>query len=402
VGVMRRLTRIAVPVAVTAGLLVPFPLASASAAPLVPPAGTGGWTVVPSPGPPRWESLAGVAATSASDVWAVGTNAAVALSNGITKPLAEHWNGKKWRVVAVPDGTYTGANELFAVTAPAPDDVWAVGRSIDTSAPSEPQAALAERWNGTSWSVATLPAVSGDPELYDVAADSPDDIWAVGVHETNTPEPPYYVTLAEHYNGSFWTEVPTQNPGQQDDILAAVAVAGPSDAWAVGHQVAPGYAEATLAEHWNGRNWRAVPTPNVAGASFISLESVAIISPDDVWAAGSYDTSKVSGVMFEHWNGQEWSLVASPAVGGYTLTGLAVINPRQVWGVGGYTATLSEEWNGTTWTTVPTPDPGTMDNQLSAVTAIPGTDRLVAVGYQESTGPSRTLILTRDAHRGSG
>jgi hypothetical protein len=70
-------------------------------------------------------SLAGVAAISASDAWAVG----YAFFGVNTKSLAEHWNGKSWRVIKSAN---TGTGDQFkAVYAVSSADVWAVGSYFD-------------------------------------------------------------------------------------------------------------------------------------------------------------------------------------------------------------------------------------------------------------------------------
>src|SRR5436305_1036172 len=63
-------------------------------------------------------SLGGVAAVSAHEIWAVGSNAA--------HTLTEHWNGTLWSVVRSPNGPL-GAGTLNAVTAISANDVWTVG-----------------------------------------------------------------------------------------------------------------------------------------------------------------------------------------------------------------------------------------------------------------------------------
>jgi hypothetical protein len=64
----------------------------------------------------------GVAALSSSSVWAVGF-----FSNGPNfRTLSEHWNGQRWSVI--PSRSIAGTdNQLYAVTTPAANDIWAIG-----------------------------------------------------------------------------------------------------------------------------------------------------------------------------------------------------------------------------------------------------------------------------------
>src|SRR5579859_1934531 len=82
------------------------------------------WTQVPSPdpgGPNRTNSLNGVAATSASNAWAVGN-----YSNGTAfRTLIAHWDGAFWTRVASPNpGGRTRFNGLFGVAARSTGDAW--------------------------------------------------------------------------------------------------------------------------------------------------------------------------------------------------------------------------------------------------------------------------------------
>ena len=58
------------------------------------------WKLVASQSPGNDSNeLDGVAADSASDVWAVGNYQ----TNGVVQTLVEHWNGSAWSVVASPN-----------------------------------------------------------------------------------------------------------------------------------------------------------------------------------------------------------------------------------------------------------------------------------------------------------
>ncbi len=90
------------------------------------PCGNGaGWNIVPAPDDGSYTNgLYGVAALSQSDAWVVGEQYSYAYSSYV--PLIEHWNGTAWSVV---QAAQYGVS-LRAVTAIAPDDVWAVGLGL--------------------------------------------------------------------------------------------------------------------------------------------------------------------------------------------------------------------------------------------------------------------------------
>src|SRR5207248_3811435 len=127
------------------------------------------WSVVSSPNPGSGlDFLFGVAAVSASNVWAVGYN---------QQTLIEHWNGSNWSIVSSPSPG-SGANFLFGVAAVSQTNAWAVGYSIDIHSPYQ---TLIEHWNGSRWIVVSSPnAGSRDTRPEGVAASSNSIACAVG------------------------------------------------------------------------------------------------------------------------------------------------------------------------------------------------------------------------------
>jgi hypothetical protein len=92
------------------------------------PSCCGKWRVVKSPNPGTIHNgFNSVAAISANDVWAVGSEG----NQGSTQTLIEHWNGSTWSVVKSPNPSAT-ANSLSGVAAISSSNVWAVGNSYDS------------------------------------------------------------------------------------------------------------------------------------------------------------------------------------------------------------------------------------------------------------------------------
>ena len=63
-----------------------------------------------------------------------------------------HWNGAAWQPVAAPEGA-SGTGALYAVTALAPDDVWAVGFEATSDGDTN---ALTIHWDGDAWNVDSI------------------------------------------------------------------------------------------------------------------------------------------------------------------------------------------------------------------------------------------------------
>src|SRR5262249_39406321 len=71
--------------------------------------------------------------------------------------------------------------------------------------------------------------------------------------------------------------------------LNPAASVSANDVWAVGSAENPLGTDQLLAEHWDGTVWSIVPTPAVVTGT---LSGVAAISSNDVWAGGGFLLSR--------------------------------------------------------------------------------------------------------------
>jgi len=181
------------------------------------------WSVIPSPnvGPEVDNSLAGVAAVSSNDVWAVGTQQPTNLTDPST--LILHWDGSAWTIV--PNISPEGGH-LSAAAAVTGNDVWATGYSeLGT---------LAEHWDGASWSIVQTPGIRGSEPLFlpSVVALSSNNVWAVGeFFQTRFSRSR---TLTEQWNGTSWVLVQSPNAGADHNELFGVDATPGGTLWAVG------------------------------------------------------------------------------------------------------------------------------------------------------------------------
>jgi hypothetical protein len=264
--------------------------ASASAAPVALNWNGTAWSSVPTPTPsgstPNW-LLKSVAASSASDAWAVGEQSS---GTKIHDSLYEHWNGTAWSVVA-------GPNEgiLNAVLDFSPANAWAFA---DFSV---------LHWNGTKWSV-----VSGALNALAVSADGPSDIWGI-----------YRNDQVTHYNGKSWS-VDTLG-GQVGTVFESVVALSPADVW-VGGGIDGG---GPVLEHFNGTSWKVMSTPSsFAGAGVFAI---AARSDSDLWIFSVHDPLTAS-VLLAHWNGSSWTTSPSPIPADTSVSiGSAASSPSHVW-----------------------------------------------------------------------
>lgn len=81
--------------------------------------------------------------------------------------------------------------------------------------------------------------------------------------------------LAEHWNGSVWTQTPTPNVQFFDEKLLAVSAASASDVWATGSTNQTDFASTNpITAHFDGTTWTIVPTPATIGGSKSVLDGV--------------------------------------------------------------------------------------------------------------------------------
>ncbi|MGP4104621.1 hypothetical protein [Nonomuraea sp. KM90] len=108
--------------------------------------------------------------------------------------------------------------------------------------------------------------------------------------------------------------------------------------WAVG-TVTDEWSSEPAAAHFDGRPWQRTPLPAVTPAgSDVQLTSVLAVAPDDVWAAGNYQTPEGNlGPLLFRWNGTAWRAVAVGKEG--ELTGLSR-DGGTVWVVGNETTSV--------------------------------------------------------------
>ncbi len=336
-------------------------------------------------------SLSGVAVTPGGRAWAVGYSA----GPGGASTLIEAWTGVKWAIVASPNGGNV-ENILNAVAATSGRDAWAVG----SYAKGGSVRTLIEHWNGVGWKLVPSPnagGTAGRDVLNGVAATSPDNAWAVGQYWNGHA----LQTLIEHWNGRRWTLVRSPDPGGPDrlDSLSAVT-ATLTTAWAVGsYKIGPNPPR-TLTEEWADGSWHVVPSPSPGAAGAADSLSGVAAGGTGVWAVGrTIDPHSVQGrPLAERWTGQAWQVAPSQNPGGVTpdnlLSGVAVGGPSKAWAVGTYQkgnlgVTLVEHLVGGTWRAVPSPNVGGPDYR-NAVAASSST--AWAVGQYAQGTSTRTLI----------
>jgi hypothetical protein len=274
-----------------------------------------------------------------------------------------------WKVVPSPNGNgSSGLNTLAVVSAHA---IWAVGNVSNPV--THVRTTLIEFWNGSRWSIVSNPNPSSTyNNFYSIAAVSPKDVWAVGFYANAVGTAQ---TLIEHWNGMQWRVVPSPNVANDNNELLSVAAASSKAVWAVGFKFDSNGNQSALIERWDGAHWRIVPSPSLNANE--TLSGVAALAANDAWAVGTSNLN--TQTLIEHWNGSRWNVVKSNDGGG-ELRGVKAASSNDVWvvgdaptGAGGASQTLIEHWNGTRWQVIPSPQV-TTPALLSGVVAVSAKD----------------------------
>jgi hypothetical protein len=267
------------------------------------------------------------------------------------KTLAEGWNGSVWFVQRTRRVSQTIPSEFSGVSCTSPTACTAVGREGSFS----DTRTLAERWDGTSWTVQPTAAVSGASiNLASVSCPSPSACVAVGTGAGFGPP------LAEHWDGTTWTTKPTVDPRptESDSLFSGVSCTSATACTAVGATInnasaTPPGTVFTLAERWNGSSWTVQPTPNPGGSG--SFKAVSCTSATSCFAVGFGG----AGTLAAHWNGSTWTVQPTPSPGSFN--GVSCTSDTACTAVGSYfngtrLVTVAARWNGSVWTAQTTPN----------------------------------------------
>ena len=172
-------------------------------------------------------------------------------------------------------------------------------------------------------------------ELYGITALSASDIWAVGIANNIGTR---FSTATLHWDGQTWNYVPSPDVGTDENYLYGVAARASNDVWAVGAAYSSGSYIQMMILHWDGNQWSVVPTP--AGFIWGRLYSVVAPAANDAWAVGASDR----GTVLLHWNGTQWSVSPLPP-NNNSVSALAALAPNDVWATGSDIL----HWNGVQW-----------------------------------------------------
>jgi len=339
-----------------------------------------GWTWQPFPFPVAAAGSAGmgqVSCASARFCEAVGSYQGVAG----TQPLAAVWNGTSWRLQYPPAPAGAQFEQFDAVSCASPTfcEAWGGGNA------GNPGPTIAERWDGKSWHMQTVPSNT-----------TVDSVSCVSARFCEAVGSSAGVADADVWNGSSWRAQTMPGPG---GTLAGVSCAATAFCEAVGEYFSNGNVLGQAAV-WNGKAWSAQVPPNPATAGVTDLNAVSCVSASACEAGG--DSRAAQGdpprALAEAWNGHSWrlrSVVAPLGATSNSLRDVSCVSAAFCEAVGshsdnaGNTVNLAEIWNGTSWTVQATPSPlnefGPTSDQLTSISC-------VSTQFCEAVGPASAEV----------
>jgi hypothetical protein len=274
-------------------------------------------------------------------------------------PFVERWNGTSWSVQTIPNpgGTVLGyyyGKSLDSVSCGASTDCVALGSSGD----------LVLHWNGTSWSDAGHVAVPTgfDGTFTGVSCKAANSCFFAGYDDQGMQH-----TVVQKWNGSTFTQQNTSTSdisGATDTALGASSCVGSSFCMGVGsYLVSNDYTwPASDVTSNGGSTWTANTAFGVpAYTQYAVLNGVSCTTSSSCEAVGYYSTgSGQSGPLAYKWNGTSWSAPQTvPTPSGVTmmqLNGVSCTSASACTAVGsaqlgdGTFTPVAERWNGSTWT----------------------------------------------------
>jgi hypothetical protein len=223
--------------------------------------------------------------------------------------LSEVWNGTVWAIEPALNPVHVPYSVLQAVSCTATDACTAVGARYSNT--SKIEAVLAERWNGSAWSLeaARNPNDSSTTSLLSVSCTSTTACTAAGYYASPTTS---RAVLIESWNGTAWRIQKKHDPSYAaSGELLSISCASPSACIAVGYYMNTSHGAFALIEAWNGTVWAVQKLPRVQGSYGSRLSAVSCAAVNACTAVGAFH--RVSRQWAAAWNGSTWTVEAIPS-----------------------------------------------------------------------------------------
>ncbi len=262
--------------------------------------------------------LSGTSCSSSTSCEAVGR---YLNSSGYNVTLAEKWTGSEWKLQSTPNPGGGGA--LTGISCTSASECTAVGFYMYSVSETK---TLAMRWNGTSWETQTTPNGAGS-KLTELTGVSCTNFFVLGVMKKECIASGYaknllgaYEAIAERWNGSEWTlkTLPKPEEAQKASYLLGVSCATSSECEGVGYYEDSSKVDVALTEKWSGyygTTWSVQSAPIREGAKLTKLNGVSCVAKEalECETVGEFITStEKRRTLGAGYAGSHWTVQYSP------------------------------------------------------------------------------------------
>jgi hypothetical protein len=241
----------------------------------------GGWKIETSPTPAN-SALTGVSCAAPTSCVAVGSAA--------NHMLAEAWDVSSWMLESTPDPPGATASQLNTVSCSSPTACTAVGFVQDELGGFDNT--LAARWDGTNWTIQNTPNAAQTQAGVSITSDQLNGVSCASETACTAVGSNSDTTLAERWDGSTWTIQSTPVPSDGSPaVLEGVNCASPDGCSSVGvtrDERNGGEIDHAVAEAWSGGTWSLQSTPSPTAKT---LNRISCPSTTECVAVGSFTTS---------------------------------------------------------------------------------------------------------------
>jgi len=231
-----------------------------------------------------------------SSVSCAGTRRCYAVGRYLDKellPLVEQWNGKTWSHLDAPVRSTVDGAAFESVACPNSSRCFAMGYQRNGPATTT----FVEQWNGSTWtpSPSPNPVGSTDTSLTAVSCATAASCVAIGSSHGNGATRP----IAERWDGTRWSLTgPLATKGSSAQ-LASIACTTATNCTAVGSAVLD-KTTTPLVERWNGTHWSVEPSTSRAGAFSSSLSGIGCSATGGCYAVGNTVIDNATTTLIEH------------------------------------------------------------------------------------------------------
>jgi hypothetical protein len=253
------------------------------------------WSIVSSPNPAGATKsvLSGVSCATTTSCFAVGEY----FDGSDTHGLVESWDGTSWSIATISTPAGASGTTFNGVSCPNATSCSAVGSYDDSSTHT-----LVDHWDGTTWSVQASPNPSGSQfaALNDVSCATTTTCVAVGESIGGPVGSQTGRTLAERWNGTSWSIVASPTPsGSLESALMGVSCPSATNCYAVGSNQSSN--TVALVEHWNGTTWSQMTVPKPIIATDFVMRGVSCSTTTTCLAVGDYSSPASDYTLIERY-----------------------------------------------------------------------------------------------------